>query len=118
MNGIGPLTFAVVGLTLTLSSVMACAVPTSGDADRLAAAYSEALGADGWHENEFTREFWYLNLVHFADAIQAPQRLISWVGDRRDRELATVVVGEVQLSQWRFGGSGMLPRPLAVARLS
>jgi hypothetical protein len=118
VDGIGPLTFAVVGLTLTRSSVMACAVPTSGAADRLAAAYAEALGSDGWHENEFTRAYWYLNLVHFADAIQAPDRLISWVAGRRDRQITTVVVDEVQLTQWRFAGSGMLPRPIAAARLS
>lgn len=117
VDGIGPLPFTVVGLTLTRSSVMACAVPANDAADRLAAAFSEALGSDGWHENEFIREFWYLNLVHFADAIQAPEKLIGWVADRRDREIATVVVDEVQLTQWQYAGSGMLPRSVAVARL-
>ncbi|BEL06503.1 hypothetical protein Q0Z83_046940 [Actinoplanes sichuanensis] len=117
VTGIGPLTFTVVGLTLTPGSVMACAVPSSDGADRLAAAYGRALGADGTHENEFTREFWYSNLVHFADRIRNPDRLIDWVAARRDRELATVDVDEVQLTQWRFAGTGMVPRSVAAARL-
>ena len=118
VDGIGPLTFRVVGLTLTPGSVMACAVPSDGGADQLAHAYGEALGADGWHESEFTREFWYLNLVHFADAIQTPDRLVKWVADRRDQEITTITVEEVQLAQWRFSGNGMLPRSVATARLS
>lgn len=118
MDGIGPLTFRVVGLTLTPGSVMACAVPSGGGADELADAYGKALGADGWHENEFTREFWYLNLVHFADAIRTPDRLINWVADRRGQAITTVVVDEVQLAQWRFSGNRMLPRSVAAASMS
>jgi hypothetical protein len=118
VDGIGPLTFKVVGLTLTLSGVLACGVPADDGADRLAAAYGTALGPDGWHENEFTRDFWYLNLLHFADRIRTPERLIAWVAERRDRKIATIVVDEVRLTQWRFTGTGMEPRSVAGARLS
>jgi hypothetical protein len=118
VKGIGPLTFTIVGLTLTLGSVMACAVPADDGADRLADAYGKALGPDGWHENEFTREFWYLNLVHFAEVVQTPNRLIDWVADRRDQELGKVVVNEVQLTQWRFSGNGMTALPVVAMTLS
>jgi hypothetical protein len=117
MDGIGPLTFIIVGLTLTPGSVMACAVPSDGRADRLAGAYGTALGADGWHENEFTRELWYLNLVHFADTIDAPDRIIDWVAARREREIATVTVDGVQLARWRFSGVGMVPHSVAAVNL-
>ncbi|MEV4351002.1 hypothetical protein AB0J83_41625 [Actinoplanes sp. NPDC049596] len=118
MEGIGPLTFTVVGLTLTPGSVMACAVPADDGPDRLADAYGKALGADGWHENEFDREFWYLNLVHFAEVVRDPDRLIAWVADRRDREISTVVVNEVQLARWWFSGEGMRPCPVAATSLA
>jgi hypothetical protein len=117
VDGIGPLTFIIVGLTLTPGSVMACAVPSDGRADRLAGAYGTALGADGWHENEFTRELWYLNLVHFADTIDAPDRIIDWVAARREREIATVTVDGVQLARWRFSGVGMVPHSVAAVNL-
>jgi hypothetical protein len=117
-DGVGPLTFTIVGVTLTPGSVMACAVPADAGADRLADAYGKALGADGWHENEFDRDIWYLNLVHFAGPIEAPDRLIEWVADHRHREIATVVVHEVQLAQWRFTGNGMTPHALATVTLS
>jgi hypothetical protein len=118
VDGIGPLIFAVSGLTLTPHSVMACAIPSDDAADRLANAYGIALGPDGWHEGEFTRDFWYLNLVHFAAAIRDPDQFVGWVSERRDHEIATIVVDEVQLAQWRFTGTGMLPRPVARARMS
>jgi hypothetical protein len=118
VNGIGPLTFTIVGLTLTLGSVMACAVPADDRADRLADAYGKALGADGWHEDEFTREFWYLNPVHFAEVVRTPDRLIEWVADRRDREIGTVVVNDIELTQWRFSGKGMEPCPVVTTSLS
>ncbi|WP_092543667.1 hypothetical protein [Actinoplanes derwentensis] len=105
-------------MTLTLGSVMACAVPADDRADRLADAYGKALDADGWHENEFTREFWYLNLVHFAEPVPTPNRLIDWVANRRDQQIATIVVNEVQLTRWHFAGNGMLPRPVVTTILS
>ncbi|GIE77428.1 hypothetical protein Aph02nite_33780 [Actinoplanes philippinensis] len=118
VRGIGPLTFTVTGLTLTPGSVMACAVPADDRADRLADAYGTALGADGWHENEFTRDFWYLNLLHFAEPVENPDRLIAWVAGRRDREITTVVVGEVRLTRWGFAGSGMVPHVVAASPLT
>ena len=116
---VGPLRFDVVGLTLTPGSVMAHAVPVDDRADRLADAYTCALGEDGAYENsrDIRRDFWYLNLVHFAGAIQSPDRLVGWIAERRDHEVATVVVDEVQLVQWRFVGNGMHPVPIAAARL-
>ncbi len=107
--GIGPIRFAVTGLTLTSHSVMACAFPTDSAADDLAAAYADALGSDGWHEGEFTRDVWYLNLVHFAEPIVRPAELVAFVADRRTAELADLLVAEVQITQWCHNGSGMRP---------
>lgn len=116
---VGPLRFDVVGLTLTPGSVMAHAVPVDDQADRLADAYTDALGADGRYENRrgVLRDFWYLNLLHFADAIQHPDRLIAWVAEHRDHDIATVVVKEVRLVHWRFSGNGMHPVPITTAHL-
>lgn len=117
---VGPLRFDVVGLTLTPGSVMAHAVPVDDQADRLADAYTDALGGDGWYESSrgILRDFWYLTLVHFADSIAHPDRLIAWVAERRDHPVATVTVDEVQLVHWRFSGGGMHPVPVRTAHLT
>jgi hypothetical protein len=107
--GIGPIRFTVTGLTLTSHSVMACAVPADSAADDLAAAYADALGSDGWHEGEFQRDYWYLNLVHFAEPIGRPDELVGFVADRRTAELADLLVAAIQITQWRHAGTGMLP---------
>lgn len=109
MEGIGPIRFTVTGLTLTAHSVMACAIPANTAADDLATAYGEALGADGWHEREFNRDLWYLNLIHFAEPVQRPAELISYVDARRTTDLADILVTEVQIAQWRHSLTGMLP---------
>lgn len=116
-KGIGPLTFEVAGLTLTPSSVLAHAMPSDDAADRLAAAFAAALGPDGWFESDFSRDFWYCTLVHFAGPVEHPDRLVAWVAGHRDRRIATVVADEVQLARFHFTGRGMLPIPVAAVPL-
>jgi hypothetical protein len=115
--GVGPLTFDVIGLTLTRLSVMACALPIGDAPDRLSAAYAAALGADAWLEKEFRRDIWYLNLVHFAAPICDPQALIDWVVDRRETPAIRLRVTEVELAAWYFTSAGTTPRRLAAAAL-
>lgn len=116
--GIRPLRFRVVGLTLTPSSVLACAVPSCGDADRMAGAFAQALGPDGWLERDFGRDLWYLTLVHFTEAIKEPERLVAWVAERRAREVTEVVADEVQLAQFVLDGEAMVPRVVVSLGLS
>jgi hypothetical protein len=116
-EGIGPLTFEVAGLTLTPSSVLAHALPSDGATGRLASAFAAALGADGWLEHDFPRDFWYLTLVHFAGAVEHPDRLVAWVAEHRDRAITTMKVEEVELSHFRFTGRGMLPVPVTTVPL-
>lgn len=118
-GGIGPLTFDVTGLTLTPLSVMACAVPTDDAPDRLSAAYAAALGEDGWLEDEIglNRDFWYLNVLHFAARVDDPRALIGWVAERRELAPIRLRVTEVEIAAWRFTGTGMAPRRLAASVL-
>ncbi|MEY9933238.1 hypothetical protein ABH926_007891 [Catenulispora sp. GP43] len=116
--GVRPLTFAVTGLTLTPLSVMACAVPADGAADRLSAAYAAALGPDAWFEKEFRRDFWYLNILHFAAPVADPRALIDWVAERRAAASMRLRVTEVEIATWRFTGSGMTPQRLAAQVLA
>jgi hypothetical protein len=114
---VGPLTFDVIGLTLTRLSVMACAFPIGDAPDRLAAAYAAALGPDAWFEKDFRRDIWYLNLVHFAAPVGNPQALIDWVADRREVPPIRLRVTEVEVATWCFTGAGAVPRRLAASLL-
>ncbi len=116
--GVRPMAFEVIGLTLTRLSVMACALPVDDAADRLSAAYAAALGPDAWLENEFRRDIWYLNILHFAAPVPDPRALIGWVAERRAWSPILLGVTKVEIAEWRFIGSGMAPRRLAAAVLA
>jgi hypothetical protein len=115
--GVGPLSFEVIGLTLTPLSVMACVLPVGEVPDRLSAAYADALGPDAWLEREFRREIWYLNILHFAAPVPDPRALIDWVAERREVTPIPVRVTEIEIATWQFTGSGMAPRRLAASVL-
>ena len=115
--GVRPLAFDVIGLTLTRLSVMACALPVDDAPDRLSAAYAAALGPDGWLESGFRRDIWYLNVLHFAAPVRDPRALTDWIAARRASAPIRLRVSEVEIAAWRFTGSGMAPRRLAVSVL-
>lgn len=115
ISGIGPLRFAVTGLTLTPISVMACAAPADTVPDDLAQAYSAALSAEGCGQAGLTPDIWYFNLVYFTGPIRDAQALIEWVTERREAKVANVLVTDIQLVRWRYTSTGMVPIVLASA---
>ena len=80
--------------------------------------FAEALGRDGWHEGEFKRDFWYVNLVHFVEPIAHPDELVGFVADRRTAEPADLLIAEIEVAQWRYAETGMLPIKHASVALS
>jgi hypothetical protein len=114
-RGIGPLRFAVTGLTLTPMSVMACAIPADTAADDLASAFGAALSAGGWQATGRTPDIWYFNLVYFTGPVRDAEDLIDWVAARRKTWVADVLVTDIQITRWRHTASGMLPVVLASA---
>ena len=108
-----PVTFRVTGLTLTPSTVMAVAVPTDEQADRLLDLVADAL-PDGPETAIGRRDIWYLNLMHFAADIADPCGLVDWVADRRGLEIGTVTIDRCRLVRWHFDPvQFMRPVPLA-----
>lgn len=106
-----PLEFALTGLTLTPSSIMACAVPLSDAADSLMDRYGPALREDAWLEGSSTwRDIWYLSLVHFAAPIPDPHRLINWMADRRDHEIGTFSTGTTEIIRCHYVDDDHRPR--------
>jgi hypothetical protein len=112
-GGIGPIRFAVTGLTLTPTSVMACAIPADAAADDLAAAFGAALTADGLQQAGSTPDIWYLNLVYFTGPVRDAADLIDWVAARRAAAVTDVLVTDIQITRWRYTGAGMRPVVLA-----
>lgn len=114
----GPVTLRFEGLTLTPSSIMACAVPADGAAEHfrgaLAEELAEQLGPTGWSEWDVARDIWYANLVHFAGDIPDPAALVDWVARRRDLDLGTFPLTRARL--WRYTFDERRPRrPVTLA---
>ena len=110
--GPAPIRFALTGLTLTPISVMACAAPAGPEADDLAAAFAAELRAAGLPGIGRPGDIWYVNLVYFAGRVPDPGVLVDWVAARRSAAITEVRVAEIQLTRWRFTGSGMAPEPM------
>lgn len=120
--GFGPLTFRLAGVTLTQGSVMACAAEAgTGDdapAGRYAARLAAELGPDGWYEDDFVRDLWYVNLIHFAGPVRDPAALVEWAREHRHVDLGTTTADRIDLIRWDFGGAGMIPCQLAAISLT
>ncbi|HEX3812108.1 MAG TPA: hypothetical protein VHX59_04625 [Mycobacteriales bacterium] len=116
----GPVRLRLTGLTLTSASVMVCAEPVDGNAERLAAGLEKQLGDDGWFEADLVRDIWYCNVVHFAGAIE-PDRaaeLVDWVAARRSLALGDAVAHNVELVQWVYRDGRIVPTVLFQAPLT
>ena len=108
----------LVGLTLTSSAVMVCAVPVDDNAYTLMDLLKDELGDDAWHEAGFTRDIWYATILHFAADIAHPAELVAWVNQRRALELGRMVMDTAELVRFRYedGADGRLMRPTVLAR--
>ncbi|MDI6102825.1 hypothetical protein QLQ12_29830 [Actinoplanes sp. NEAU-A12] len=105
------------GLTLTPSGVMACAYPADDAADSFAAVLADELGRDGGFEADFTRDIWYATLIHFTGPLPDPSALVAWVAARRDIDLGSTHVQEVELVRWQHSGSQPMRVPLLAVPL-
>lgn len=116
-----PVGFRVVGLALTPRSLMAAAVPINGQADLFLDTLAEELGADAWLESSIgRRDFWYVNLLHFADAIADPGGLLEWVDARAAIDIGSVTIDSCRLVRYRYDATSdpyMRPETLAERRL-
>jgi hypothetical protein len=104
----------LVGLTLTPSGVMACAVPVDCAADRLANRLADELGADGYLEAGFDRNIWYATLLHFTGELLQPAALVEWVAERRRTDLGITLADRTHLMRFRYDGR----QPVRVALAS
>ena len=83
-----------------------------GSADRLADAFAEELGADGWREGGFRRDIWYANLLHLSGDVAHPRRLVDWVAARRHLPLGELTA-TASTSPATAGSTGPGPRDAA-----
>ena len=109
----GPVSLRVAGLILTPATLMACATQVDGSGDRLADAFADELGADGWREGGFRRDIWYVNLLHLTGDVAHPRPLVDWVAARRHLPLGEMTATEAHLARYRWvdgpGLRGMQP---------
>lgn len=114
-----PVAFRLTGLTCTSSSILACAEPEDPAAQRFAERLAAELGHDGWREDGFRRDIWYVSLVHFTGYIDEPERLLEWIARRRHLTLGTTRAGEAELVRFVYDRSGAAPcmRPVVLSRV-
>ena len=65
------------------------------------------LGSElGSLEDGVARDIWYSTVLHFAAPIADPERLVSWVADRRRIVVTTVAIDSVSLVRFRYTEAG------------
>jgi hypothetical protein len=112
-----PVRLQLAGLTLTPSSVMACAYPIGPAADSFSSQMRTELGPDAWFEDQCTRDIWYVSLIHFAGPIPAPGVLVEWVRDRRDLPLGEVWADAAHVATFAHDGHRPVLTALATVGL-
>lgn len=65
---------------------------------RLAAALQARDVVDD--EADFTRDLWYVQLVHFAGPVHDPTALVKWGDERREEVFGTCIYNEVEIVRW------------------
>jgi hypothetical protein len=106
-----PVTLRFTGLTLASGSVLACVAPVNEHADRLRDhLLPRELGRDAWLENELgPRDLWHLSLLHYATDLADPERLVTWVAQRRELDLGATTIETVELVRFRYDASADHP---------
>ncbi|WBQ06205.1 hypothetical protein [Kribbella sp. CA-293567] len=105
----GPARLKVTGLTLTSGTVMASAVALDDQATLLMSRLADELGDDGWHERDYGRNLWYVNLLHFTTDIPQPARLVDWIRSYRTTGFGEVTIDTIELVRFHHSPAG--PRP-------
>jgi hypothetical protein len=111
----GPIRMRLTGLTLTAVSVMVCAQPLDGAAERFAAELGREVGEAATYDGG--RDIWYTNVLHFAGPVADPEGLVSWVAQRRMLDLGETVFDIAELCQWVPDPRRPAPKVLASAAL-
>jgi hypothetical protein len=115
-----PLHLSFDGLVLSPAGVMMRCRDLDGGADALRDSYGEALGPDGWLEDEVFAHgrdpVWYVTLLHFAGPLAAPGALVDWVEARADLPLGEVQLDTFSLCRWDLDDLGMAPTVLRTRR--
>ncbi|MGH8793678.1 MAG: hypothetical protein ACRDXX_13675 [Stackebrandtia sp.] len=108
------------GLAAHKGGVMAMGHDSSEAFPRLRKIYVDALDARGveHYERSFTRDLWYLSLLHFGAPVPDPAALADWAASRRDQRIGSVVYRSVQICGWRLVDGSMIARILHEAKLS
>lgn len=109
--------FAFEAPLISPSRLMIRCRPTTTSADGLRRRYGEELGRDGWLEDIVfpagRDPIWYCSLLHFGSRVLHPERLITWVLDRKDLATGEVAFDTMELCRWDDDGLAMAPTPLA-----
>lgn len=117
LHDTGPLLLTFGGLGLSTGSLMVCAEPIGTSADALRQRLGTELGADGWLEDGLYPDgrdpIWYCSILHYAEKIAHPERLIDWVEVRADAVLGSQTFESVHIARWEHNGTAMAPHVLA-----
>lgn len=114
---LAPFRFEFNGLSVSPSTLMACADDVEGTAGDLRRRIHAELREKGWLENSyFANErdpIWYATLVHFTRALDDAGRFIDWFSKNRTRSLGSALFSRVDLCRWRFETTRMVPDVVA-----
>ncbi|MFI6324625.1 hypothetical protein ACIBG8_44365 [Nonomuraea sp. NPDC050556] len=98
VRGMLPVRVRLRGVTLHRGGVLVEGQPVDGALEKLADRFAEELGEAGAFQ-DWRRDRWYVSLMHFAQPLGDPARLMAWCDERAGMSVGTAVLTGLDIVQ-------------------
>lgn len=98
VRGMSPVRVDLCGVTLHRGGVLVEGQPVDGALEKLADRFAEELGEAGAFQ-DWRRDRWYVSLMHFAQPLGDPRKLVAWCDEHAEVRVGTAVLTSVDIVQ-------------------
>lgn len=112
--GLPPVRIELSGVSPHAGGVLVEGNPLDGTLEKLAARFAESLGQAGTFQS-WQRDRWYVSLMHFAQPLGDPHRVVSWCDTHADSHVGVAVLTALDIVQSVITETGVRLKTLARA---
>ncbi|MEV4159827.1 2'-5' RNA ligase family protein [Nonomuraea dietziae] len=106
MRGLPPVRVELRGVAGHHGGVLVWATPADETLATLQKRFAHALGEKGAFES-WTRDIWYVSLVHFAAPVVRPEGIVGWCEERADLTVGVAELSRAEIVRAVHTGGGV-----------